>query len=130
MLAVARRRNPRLRFAAGDLVGVPARAASCAGAVVFWVLHHVRRADLPAVLRELRRILATGAPLLLATHAGPGLFTGTGIDGAVITGTLYADDELERALIRAGFAVDAVRHREPLAHERQGDRVYVSATAV
>jgi SAM-dependent methyltransferase len=126
MLAVARARNPGMRLAAADVGALPAATGSCAGAVAFCVLHHVPRAGLRKVLRELRRVLAPGAPLLLTTHGGTGEFTA---EGTTITGTLYTGGELAGALGAESFAVDAVRHRDPLPHERQGDRLYVAATA-
>lgn len=123
MLAVARRRNPGLSLLAGDMRGLPLRSGSCAGLVAFYLLHHVPRAELRLVLRELRRVLLAGGPLLVATHAGAGEFRSrSGLDGQEITGTLYADDELVRALAAEQFAVDAVRHRDrcPTSAKRTG----------
>jgi SAM-dependent methyltransferase len=129
MLSVASRRHPGLAFMAGDMLRLPLRAHSCAGAVAFCVLHHFPRSELRPVLAEVHRVLAPEGALLLATHGGSGEFGAKGIDDAEVTGTLYEPDELTAALTDESFAVDAVRHRDPLPHERQGDRIYVLATA-
>jgi len=129
MLAVARRRYPMLQPLAGDMRALPLGDDSCAGLVSFYLLHHVPRAELDLVLREFRRVLAGAGQLLVATHAGTGEFSAAGVDGTEITGTLYTDEEISRALTAAGFEVDSVRHRDPLPHERQADRIYATATA-
>ena len=129
MLAVARRRNPDLGLVGADMRALPVRSGSCGGLVSFYLLHHLPRAELRSTLREFRRVLAAGAPLLLATHAGVGVFSTEGVDGAEITGTLYTEDEVGRALTAERFRLEAVDHRDPLPHERQADRIYVTATA-
>jgi SAM-dependent methyltransferase len=125
--AVARHGGSGLRGACADLRRLPVRDRCCAGATSFYVLHHLPREDLPAALREFRRVLRPGGGLLLATHEGTGEFVAN--DGLGIRGTLYVGAELERAVAGAGFGDVLVRHRDPLPHERQSGRLYVTASA-
>jgi SAM-dependent methyltransferase len=130
MLAVARRREPGVPFVAADGLRLPLRTGSCAGAVAFWVVHHLTRAALPRFLAEQRRVLVPGAPVLLSAHCGEGTFTATGADGLPVVCTLFGEDELRGAFAVAGFAVDEVRSRDPQPAERPGERRYVAATAI
>jgi SAM-dependent methyltransferase len=126
MLTVAQRRVPNLPLAAGDIRSLGIRTGSTVGIVAFYLLQHLERSELPAVTRELRRVLALGGVLLIAAHAGGGEFRPT----PEIRATRYTPAELEQHCVRASFAVEAVHHRSPLQHEYQGDRVYVVARAI
>jgi SAM-dependent methyltransferase len=115
-----------LGLAAADMRALPVPDGSCAAAVSLYALHHLPRTDLPAVLREFRRVLAPGGALLLATHEGAGEFATA---NPLITGTRYTGEELRRSLLRESFRVDAIRRRDPLPHEMASGRVYVLAAA-
>jgi SAM-dependent methyltransferase len=125
--AAARHGGLGLQVACADLRRLPVRDRCCAGVTLFYVLHHLPREDLPLALAELGRVLVPGGGLLLATHEGSGEFFADGHPG--ITGTLYSGAELDCALTGAGFGRVQVRTRDPLPHERQSGRVYVTATA-
>jgi SAM-dependent methyltransferase len=116
-----------LLAARADMRQLPLPAGSCAGAASFCALHHLPRGDLPAMLAEFGRVLAPGAVLLLATHEGTGEFAAE--DRPDIKGTLYTGEELESALTRTGFRCVQLHRRDPLPHERQSPRVYVTAVA-
>jgi SAM-dependent methyltransferase len=124
--AVARHGRVGLRAACADMRRLPLRDRCCAGVTSFYALHHLPREDLALVLNEFRRVLRPGAGLLLATHEGTGEYVAN--DDLGIRGTLYAAPELERAIADAGFADVRVRRRDPLPHERQSGRLYVTAT--
>jgi SAM-dependent methyltransferase len=132
MLGAASIRHAGLRLAgvlglvAADMRALPVADGSCAGAVSLYALHHLPRAELAAVLREFRRVLAPAGTLLLATHAGAGEFATA---NPRIMGTRYTGGELRQSLARASFRADAIRQRDPLPHEMQSGRVYVLATA-
>ncbi len=132
MLSVASARHASLRrarllgLAAGDMRALPVADGSCAAAVSLYALHHLARAELPAVLRQFRRVLAPAGALLLATHEGTGEFA---TQDPRITGTRYAGPELSQALERESFIVESIRQRDPLPHEMPSGRVYVTATA-
>jgi pimeloyl-ACP methyl ester carboxylesterase/SAM-dependent methyltransferase len=125
MLAVARQ-QPGIGAVAADMRRLPLASGSCAAVVSFYALHHLPRAELPAVLREFRRVLAADGELALAAHEGEGEFAGR---EPILLGTLYSAAELERAVAQAGLRVDTVRRRDPLPHERQSGRVYLTAIA-
>jgi ubiquinone/menaquinone biosynthesis C-methylase UbiE len=131
MLGVARRRNTELRLTAADVRQLPLRARSCAGAVAFYSLHNVLRHELPSALRELRRVLSSGAPLALAMHLGDGeLSVGTewlGHEVEAVGFALYRQEEITGALVELAFGVELVRQRGPLPHEYQGPRIYLLA---
>lgn len=126
MLAVARRRMPNLPLAASDIRSLAMRTGSIAGIVVFYVLQHLPRSELCAVMEEFRRVLAPGGVLLLAVHAGEGEFQ----PAPEIRATRYAATELEQYCLGASLLVEAVHDRAPLEHEHQGDRLYVLARAL
>jgi pimeloyl-ACP methyl ester carboxylesterase/SAM-dependent methyltransferase len=125
MLAVARQ-QPGIGAVAADMRRLPLASGSCAAVVSFYALHHLPRAELPGVLREFRRVLAADGELALAAHEGDGEFAGR---EPMIVGTLYSAAELERVVTQAGLRVDTVRRRDPLPHERQSARVYLTAIA-
>jgi SAM-dependent methyltransferase len=116
-----------LLAARANMRQLPLRRRSCAGATSFYALHHLPRGDLPAVLGEFGRVLAPGAVLLLATHEGTGEFVAGGHPD--ITGTLYTGEELEPVLTATGFRSVQVSRRDPLPHERQSGRIYLTAVA-
>lgn len=127
MLAAARRRRGALELGAAvaDMRQLPVTSGSCAAVVSFYALHHLPRPELAGVLGEFRRVLAPGGELALAVHEGEGEFVG--VSDPLVMGTLYSAAELERALGTARLRVETVRRRDPLPHERQSGRVYVTA---
>ena len=97
---------------------------------MFYSLQHLPRAAIGDVFGELRRVLAPGGVLLLATHIGEGeVYLSEFLDHDIdpVGGTLHAREELERELIRESFTMEDVRHRDPLPHEYQSRRVYLIA---
>lgn len=72
MLAVAATAHPGLEFRLGDLTDLPLHDASLAGAVCWYSIIHTQPDELAAAFAELARVLAPGAPLLIAFQAGRG----------------------------------------------------------
>ncbi|WP_320783143.1 class I SAM-dependent methyltransferase [Streptomyces sp. CRN 30] len=70
MLAVARREHPALRFEQGSILELAAADGSLGGAVSWYSTIHTPLDRLPSLFAEFRRVLAPGAPLLLAFQAG------------------------------------------------------------
>lgn len=68
MVAVARRRQPELRFEVGSVLDLDAADAAWAGAVALYSLIHLDDAELRQALRELHRVVRPAGLLLLAVH--------------------------------------------------------------
>jgi ubiquinone/menaquinone biosynthesis C-methylase UbiE len=129
MLHVARQRTENLQLACADMRWLPVRARSCSGAAIFYSLQHLPRGAIGEMFAELRRVFVPDGILILATHLGAGEvfsseFLGHHIDP--VGGTLYAEEELERALTDESFILKEVRYRDPLPHEHQSKRIYIT----
>ena len=125
MLAAANREVPRLALVAADVRALPVRSSSVAGITAFYVLQHLPRAALQAVLDEFRRVLVRDGTLLVVAHEGESEFEpATGIKA-----TRYTGHELAAHCDRASLRVESVHRRGPLPHEHQGDKCYVLARA-
>lgn len=70
MIGVARHRHPGLSFDVAPLAAVPRAGGSLGGIVAWYSVIHTPPADQPAVYAEFARLLAPGAPLLMAFQAG------------------------------------------------------------
>ncbi|MFE0249445.1 class I SAM-dependent DNA methyltransferase [Streptomyces sp. NPDC059010] len=70
MLAIARRENPGLRFEQGSMLELDLPDGALAGALSFYSSIHTPVDQLPSLFAEFHRVLAPGAPLLLAFQAG------------------------------------------------------------
>lgn len=73
MLAAAARLVPQASLVAADLLDLPFRRASCAGAVASYSLHHLPGARLDAALAGLRAALMPRGVLVIITHGGSGV---------------------------------------------------------
>lgn len=70
MVAIARRTHPGLRFDQGSMTALDLPDHILGGIVAWFSTIHVPDDQLPGVLTEFRRVLAVGAPLLLAFQVG------------------------------------------------------------
>ncbi|WP_217205807.1 class I SAM-dependent methyltransferase [Streptomyces sp. AC550_RSS872] len=70
MIAIARRENPGLRFEQGSMLDLDLPDGTLAGALSFYSSIHTPVDRLPALFAEFHRVLAPGAPLLVAFQAG------------------------------------------------------------
>jgi ubiquinone/menaquinone biosynthesis C-methylase UbiE len=133
MVAQARARHPDLDFGTGSMTALPARDGSWDGLVSFYALiHMIEDADVRTALAEFRRVLPVGGLLLLAVHAGQEVRHSTEWFGAQVDVSFrFFDPEwLSGELDRAGFAVEAVTHRQPYpGAEIATERVYFLARA-
>lgn len=131
MITLARERNPGMEFIQADMRMIPAGDQSWAGIVAFYSIIHVPREEMVAALRELRRVLEPGAPLLLAFHIG---------DQTIHLDEWWEQDvsvdfffhqpaEMQAWLEEAQFRVTEVLEREPYAPEieHQSRRCYIIA---
>jgi SAM-dependent methyltransferase len=130
MVATARKLHPDLRFVQGDVLALDADDESWAGATAFYSLIHLARDRFPAALRQLHRVLAPSAPLLLAMHGGRGEHVATEFLGkpVALTAMLYSLDELWTPLVDAGFSIELATARDPYEFEFPSKRLYVLAS--
>ncbi|WP_244930989.1 class I SAM-dependent methyltransferase [Nocardioides sp. W7] len=118
-VALARAAHPGLRFDHRSMTdtGLPDR--SLRGAVAWFSLIHVEPAELPAVLVELRRMLADGAPLLVGFQTtdepdGPPV----PYDHRVAPAHRWPVGTLADLLAEAGFVESTRLVRQPEGTER------------
>ena len=126
MLAAAARLVPEARLITGDLLALPLRAASCAGAVASYSMHHLPRSLFGTALAGLRRVLKPGGVLIVITHGGGGEEWLDRADGRIVV-TRYSPDELDGLLRDAGLVPEATAVRSPRPGEYPADKIRVSA---
>ncbi|HVA09256.1 MAG TPA: class I SAM-dependent methyltransferase [Acidimicrobiales bacterium] len=129
MVAEARRLFPSIDFFPGDMRSLARADASLTAIVCFYALIHIPRADVPLVIREMRRVLVEEGSVLLAVHGGAGSLHATQMveRPANLDATLFGLDELTGLVEDAGFAIEEARQREPYEHEHPTPRLYVWA---
>ncbi len=129
MLHVARRRTGMTDVVCGDMRSIPFGPKSFSGVVAYYSVHNLPRTALRSAFDEIHRVLKPSGALVVATHSGEGeVYSDEFLGHAIKTvgGNLYRDDELLEELVKSSFVVDEVRHRDPLAHEHNTQRIYVS----
>jgi ubiquinone/menaquinone biosynthesis C-methylase UbiE len=129
MLLVARQRTGNVCLTGGDMRAIPFRSRSFTGVVAFYSVHNLPRRALGAAFAQVHRVLKPAGIFVVATHLGEGEvysneFLGHDID--LVGGTLYRDDQLIAALESHAFVIEEVRHRDPLPHEHNSRRIYVT----
>jgi SAM-dependent methyltransferase len=72
MLRTGHEHHPRIPFVAGYLSSLPFRTGSFGGAVLWYSIIHTPPAGLGPLFAEVRRVVAGGAPVLVAFQAGHG----------------------------------------------------------
>ncbi|WP_328956571.1 class I SAM-dependent methyltransferase [Kitasatospora purpeofusca] len=70
MVELARAAHPEIPFAVGSLLDLPYGDGELAGIVAWYSIIHTPAEQLPRVFDEFHRVLAPGAPLLLAFQVG------------------------------------------------------------
>lgn len=70
MVDRAKQLNPGIEFHQASMLNLPVADGAWAGVAAFYSIIHVPRADVPAALRELRRVVQSDGVLLLAFHIG------------------------------------------------------------
>jgi SAM-dependent methyltransferase len=126
MLAAAARLVPQAKLIAADLLALPLRPASCAGAVASYSLHHLPRGRLGAALAGLRAVLKPGGVLVVITHVGNGE-EWLDLAGCRVALSTYSPDELAGLIRECGLVPELTRTRPPRPGEYQADKVRISA---
>jgi len=122
MVAVARRSYPSLRFEVGSMAAHDLPDGGLGGVLAWYSIIHTPPEGLPAVVAELRRVLAPGGHLLVGFQAGADEHRSmTHAYGHEVgcDAWLHAPDTVAALLGDAGFTVDARLVREPAGHERR-----------
>jgi SAM-dependent methyltransferase len=116
-------------FAAADMRALPVVDGALAGIVAFYSLIHLPRPVLPEAFAEFHRVLAPGAPMLLAMHDGTGEIGRDDWLGhqVQVRLTLVAPDELAELATAAGFTVLDNHVRPPAPDEGPRRRIYLLA---
>ncbi|MFF0752833.1 class I SAM-dependent DNA methyltransferase [Streptomyces sp. NPDC004267] len=115
MIEVARASYPGLRFEVGSMTGLALADGSLAGALSWYSTVHMAPEELAVVFGEFHRVLAPGAPLLVAFKIGDERVRlerayGHEVDLDVYR---YPAERVASLLAAAGFTVTARLVREP-----------------
>lgn len=132
LLDLARAAHPGLRFEEGSLADLPLPDGSLAGAVCWYSIIHTPPDRLDEVAVELARVLAPGAPLLVAFQAGHGeALHRTEVQGRPVSLTSHRHDpaHVARCLERAGFDVAPPVVRDATAEHESTPQAFVPAHA-
>ncbi len=126
MLAAAARLVPEARLLAADLLALPLRPESCAGAIASYSLHHLPQARLGAALAGLRDVLRPGGVLIMITHGGRGEEWLDRPEGRVVL-SRYSPAELAGRLSDCGLVPELTSTRPPRTGEYPADKIRISA---
>ncbi|MBP2706473.1 class I SAM-dependent methyltransferase [Microbispora sp. RL4-1S] len=119
MVETARREHPDLRFEVGSMTDLDLADGSLGGAVAWYSIIHTPPEDLPVVFAEFSRVLAPGAPLILAFYSADAPLTPPRtFDHKVTPAYLRSPEAVLDLLRRTGFDEIAQAVREPAPDER------------
>lgn len=113
-----------------DMRALPFADTGLGGVVAFYALIHLRRDEVVGALVEIRRVLQPGGKVLLSAHEGSGTIEQDEFLGEPVpfVATLFALDELEEAVHRAGLRIRRAQRRVPYPTEHPTVRLYIEAT--
>jgi ubiquinone/menaquinone biosynthesis C-methylase UbiE len=130
MVEEARQLHPDIPFIQADMRQLPFGDATLAGIVAFYSLIHIPPAEISAVLREARRVLAPQGEILIGFHVGQEIrhfdaWLGETVD---LDFHFFTVQAMTDWLAQADFAIVACTEREPYpAIEVQTQRAYIRA---
>lgn len=131
MVEHARRLNPSIRFQVGDMLALNISDDRLAGILAFYVIVNIPKQLLPAVFREMFRVLEARGLLLLAFHIGEEAVHYDELWNRPICMDFFyfQPTDIRCSLEAVGFEVEEVLERDPYAPEveHQSRRAYIWA---
>ncbi|MEW6757998.1 MAG: class I SAM-dependent methyltransferase [Acidobacteriota bacterium] len=125
----AKRCQPGMPLAAGDLAHLPFASEAFAGAVAYYSLIHTPKRFLHVLLQELQRAMVSGGRLLLAVKEGTEEGFAQELLGVSVPVYFarFTREEVGRALERVGFQVERLERRDPYDFEIAEGRIFALA---
>lgn len=133
MIEEARRLNPAMEFRVGDMRRLDFADASLAGIVAFYAIVHFTPEELPAIFREMRRVVCEGGLVLVAFHVGEDVVHVDELFDAQVSldFRFHLPENVIASMSEAGFRVIEETLREPYeGAEHPTRRCYLLARAV
>lgn len=130
MVAQARRLSPDIPFSQGSMLALPFDDASLGGIAAFYSVIHILRPQLPAVFKEIWRVLRPGGAVLVAFHLGDeDRHLEEWWDQPVsLDFYFFRRAEIEEPIRGAGFRIVESLERDPYPDvEHQSRRAYILA---
>ncbi|HSY99607.1 MAG TPA: class I SAM-dependent methyltransferase [Terriglobales bacterium] len=130
MLEQARKLNPDIPFREGNMLALDIPDGSLAGIAAFYAIVNIPKPSLPAVFRELQRVLQPGGLLLLAFHTGNEMLHEDELWGQKISMDFFLlpPTEIKIDLETAGFTIEDIVERDPYPDvEYPSRRAYIFA---
>ena len=130
MIGQARRLNPGIEFAQGNMLSLDVADEAWGGIVAFYSIIHVPRAEVVTALSEMKRVLRPEGLLLLSFHIGDETLHVEDLWGEKVSldFAFFRPDDMEGYLKSAGFRVEEIIKRPPYEQvEYQSHRAYIFA---
>ncbi|MFF2354675.1 class I SAM-dependent DNA methyltransferase [Kitasatospora sp. NPDC058115] len=120
MVELARAAHPEIPFRVGSLLDLPYGDGALSGVVAWYSIIHTPAEHLPRAFAEFHRVLAPGAPVVLAFQAGEGALRIEDPFGypATLDFRRQRPADVERLATEAGLKVTTRLVREPEPDER------------